>query len=100
MVPNWWSLRLLYGCLKVGLQPQKFVCLQMMVDAEGNTRLNYVIADEVDELLIDDCSTPMVISSGQSPTPTAILRKIFKVSTLFCVVWLFVSMRLHLVGLS
>ena len=55
----------------------------MMVDVEGNTRLNYVIADEVDELLIDDCSTPMVISSGLSPTPTAVLKKIFKVSILF-----------------
>ena len=57
----------------------------MMVDAEGNTRLNYVIADEVDELLIDDCSTPMVISSGQSAVPTKVLKKIFKVSILFYV---------------
>ena len=65
------------------LKPQKLVGLQMMVDAEGNTRLNYVIADEVDELLIDDCSTPMVISSGLSPNPTATLKKVFKVSTLF-----------------
>eukprot|EP00891_Asterochloris_glomerata_P006479 jgi/Astpho2/6479/e_gw1.00096.28.1_t len=55
----------------------------MMVDAEGKARLNYVIADEVDELLIDNSSTPMVISSGQSPTPTSMLKKIFKVSKMF-----------------
>ena len=66
-----------------------------MVDAEEKSRLNYVIADEVDELLIDDCSTPMVLSSGQSSTPSAMVKKVFKVSTL-----LHVCLRLHLVGLS
>ena len=70
---------------KIGMGLQKLVCLQMMVDAEGNARLNYVIADEVDELLIDNSSTPMVISSGQSPTPTSMLKKIFKVSKMFYV---------------